>query len=162
IGLIRADNARIAEAEQRQLAQTNERNALFATEAEKRQAAITQAVNEFLQTDLLRQASPREQAEHRVEIKRDLTVREALDRAAARVSDRFKQEPLIEAAICQAIGEAYLGIGENPLAVPQLERARTVRKVELGPEHPDTLSSMHSLSRAYTELGDRAEGVRLL
>src|SRR5262249_1557167 len=49
IGLIRADNARMAEAEQRRLAQTNEQNALLATEAEKRQAAIAQAVNEFLQ-----------------------------------------------------------------------------------------------------------------
>jgi serine/threonine protein kinase len=142
-----------------------------AQQAEKKaaeEAAIAKAVNDFLQQDLLRQADSRVQADGGFVADPNLTVKEALQRAAARIGDRFQDQPLVEAAIRQAIGEACVGIGaggglgELGLGMRQLERAVALRKAELGPEHPLTLSSMKSLASAYVWVGRSADALVLL
>src|SRR5205814_1835271 len=70
------------------------------------QAAIAEAVNDFLQQDLLSQASSYSQAKSGFKPDPNLTVREALERAAQRIDDRFKNHPLQEAAVRNAIGNA--------------------------------------------------------
>jgi hypothetical protein len=71
-----------------------ERNAAL---AEKRRAdtetASAQAVNNFLQHDLLAQASGYGQAGPDTKPNLNLTVRTAFDRAAARVQGRFDKQP---------------------------------------------------------------------
>ena len=58
----------------------------------------------------------------------------------------------MEAAIRQAIGEAYTGVGEYQLAASHLERALTLRKVNLGADHLLTLRSMYSLGIVYMNI----------
>jgi serine/threonine protein kinase len=142
VGLVRAEQARKdavaaegAEAEQRRLADD--------------ERAVAQAVNDFLQWDVLRQADSRVQADRGFNADPNLTVREALHRAAARIGDRFRDQPLVEAAIRQAIGEAYAGVGEYQLAASHLERALTLRKANLGADHLLTLGSMYCLGNVY-------------
>src|SRR5262249_49595268 len=111
--------------------------------------AVARGVSDFLQQDLLRQADSREQADRGFAAEPNLTVKEVLHRAAARIGDRFQDQPLVEAAIRQAIGEAYIGIGEEPLSVSHLERSLALRKARLGTDHLLTLSTMSSLAGAY-------------
>ena len=128
--------------------------------------AIARAVNEFLQHDLLRQAHSGAQAENGFAPRPNLTVREALDRAAARIQDRFQDRPLVEAAIRQVIGEAYVsaggGLGGETEGVKHLRRAVALRKAHLGPEHLQTLSSMHSLANTYLWWNQPADALVLL
>jgi tetratricopeptide (TPR) repeat protein len=128
------------------------------------EAAIAKAVNDFLQQDLLGQVNM-------VPLSRDAfvgdsgpTMRDALDRAAATIGDRFRDQPLVEAAIRMTIGEAYavLNRSGNGLAVPHLERALKLRQDHLGPEHPDTLASMNVLANAYQNENRHQEAIALL
>jgi serine/threonine protein kinase len=132
--------------------------------AEKRaaaEAAVAQAVNDFLQQDLLGQAHVAPQTGAYYAGNAYLTVREALDRASGQIGQRFQDQPLVEAAVRTAIGEAYNSLGENPLAVPHLERAVGLRHAHLGPHHPDTLASMQSLATACEWVGRFSDAISL-
>jgi tetratricopeptide (TPR) repeat protein len=154
------DRAKTAEAK----AQTNLERA---TEAERRattEAAIAKAVSDFMQGDLLGQVFSVPEFSEPSAGNPDLTVREALDRAAARIGDRFRDQPLVEAAIRTTIGDAYMRLYQsgNGLAVPHLERALKLRQDHLGPDHPDTLASMNSLANAYQLLDRHREAIALM
>jgi eukaryotic-like serine/threonine-protein kinase len=125
------------------------------------EAALAQAVSEFLQQDLLRQADSAEQVDGGFAADPHLTVREALRRAGERVDKRFRDRPLEEAAVRLAIGDAYRGLGEPQLAVPHLERALALRKARLGPDDPATWHAMHQLGVAYKHAGRLAEAIAL-
>jgi len=121
------------------------------TEAE-RQAAIAQAVNDFLNDDLLAAANPER-------LGRDVTVRQVLAHAAEAIEGRFKDEPLVEAAIRSTLGETYHRLGEYDSVALHLEKALELRRAELGEDHRATLTSMCDLGFAYGYLGrwDEAE-----
>lgn len=104
---LRAEAARGAEAEQRVKAE--------------RQAKIVQGVNQFLNGDLLVAADPKNTANP------NITVREALDKAAERIKGRFPDEPLVEAGVCETPGNTYFSPGEYEKAEAQLRRAPTPR-----------------------------------
>jgi len=77
-------------------------------------------------------------------------VKEALDRAAAKIGDRFQDKPLVEAAIRTVIGDAYGSLHEHTRAVPHLERAVAIRQTHLDPDDPNTLDSMNRLANMYS------------
>jgi serine/threonine protein kinase len=98
----------------------------------KEQAAIAKEVNEFLQNDLLRQASSRSQAD-RHSAKPNRTVRQALDRAAERMKDLFQKhpEPAIRQAIAEGLVQVYETIGDKAKAAywrKQLDKAKAAAK----------------------------------
>jgi eukaryotic-like serine/threonine-protein kinase len=155
IGLVRAERAR-KDAVTAQDAEGQERRSA------DEERAVARAVNDFLQQDLLLQADSREQADRGFTADPNLTVKEALHRAAARIGDRFQDQPLVEAAIRHAIGDAYTGVGEYQLAAPHLERALELRKVKLGADHALTLNSMHSLGSTYMNAVRLADALTML
>ena len=114
-----------------------------------RAEAEARAISDFLQNDLLAQAGASNQA--RPDTKPDpyLTVRTALERAAARVEEKFATQPAVEAAIRQTIGTMYFDLGLYPEAKRQLERALELRNRTLGEAHTDTLKTMASLTEIY-------------
>ncbi|HEY7391545.1 MAG TPA: serine/threonine-protein kinase [Bryobacteraceae bacterium] len=122
---------------------------LVATTRERRradsEAATARAVNDFLQHDLLAQASATVQAQPNINPDPDLKVRTALDRAAARITGKFDRQPLVEASIRQTIGDTYLDLGLYEQAQAHVERALDLRHRLLGDAHRDTLTSMHRL-----------------
>ena len=140
---------------------TARRQANEQTSRANEQAAIAKAVNDFLQEDLLRQADSRSQADARFIPDPNLTVREALARAAERIGERFKDRPLQEAAVRMAIGDAMFGLGEMERAVTHAERALELRRAKLGRDDPDTLTTMHKLATAYYEVGKRDQSLAL-
>jgi serine/threonine protein kinase len=126
-----------------------------AENAANEEASVSRAVSDFLTEDFLTQVGAKKQAEFGYTPNPRLTVREALDRAAGSVSDRFKRQPLAEAAVRTAIARAYMELGENRLALPHIERAFAVHKDLLGDENPVTLTTMHKLANALW--GDRKD-----
>ena len=121
------------------------------------EAAVAQAVDDFLQNDLLAQASSRAQSRPNSRPDPDLKVRTALDRAAERITGRFAKQPLVEASIRQTIGATYFDLGLYPDAQRQLERALGLRRGVLGEQHPDTLTSMSSLALLYAAQANYAQ-----
>jgi serine/threonine protein kinase len=125
------------------------------------EAAVARAVNNFLQEDLLRQANSAPQDDKAWKGNPNLTVREALDRASAKVSERFRDQPLVEAAIRTAIGEAYGVLDQQRRGVEHLEPALDLRRAHLGSDHPETVHAMRLLAGDYTWTGRFREGIAL-
>jgi serine/threonine protein kinase/tetratricopeptide (TPR) repeat protein len=132
--------ARARRAEQVAIAERNRANT---------EAATAKAVNDFLQNDLLAQASANNQAGPGTKADPDIKVRTALDRAAARIEGRFKAQPLVEASIRQTIGNTYRDLGLYPEAQKQLERALELRRRVLGNGHSESVNSMSDLAALY-------------
>jgi eukaryotic-like serine/threonine-protein kinase len=109
------------------------------------ETATAQAVVDFLQNDLLAQASANKQAGPKTKPDPDLKVRTVLDRAAERIEGKFAKQPEVEAEIHQTIGQTYNDLGLYPEARQQLEQALTLRLRELGPDNPKTIETMLSL-----------------
>jgi eukaryotic-like serine/threonine-protein kinase len=164
MGLVQA---KLAEAKARTEADQKEaekKRAVHAEREAKAQAEITREVNWFLHY-LLGQADignqPLLPGRLNEERNPNVTARELLDRAAHDIEGRFAKQELIEAAIRQTIGHAYRALGEYSQAQEHLERAVELRAAKLGADHPDTLTSKHSLGMLHYEQGkyDRAEAL---
>jgi non-specific serine/threonine protein kinase/serine/threonine-protein kinase len=137
---------------------TRERNrALTEKQRADDEAAAAKAVNNFLQEDLLAQASAGKQARPNSRPDPDLKVRTALDRAAAGIEGKFDKQPLVEASIRQTIGATYRDLGIYPEAQRQFERALELRRHVLNDDHPDTLLSIRNLATVYHNQGKFAQ-----
>ncbi len=140
------------------LARRAQRQALIARRAEQ----TAQAINDFLQNDLLAQASTDSQTEPRVKPDPHLEVRTALDRAAARLSGKFDRQPEVEAAIRDTIGQTYFDLGLYATARTQLQRAVELYRQVLGAESPKALGAMSHLASATLYSGQYAQAEVLL
>ena len=132
--------------------------------AAQEEKQIAQAVRDFLQTKLLRQADPEIQAEA---IRQDggltamapnPTIRELLDRAANeltadKIETNFPNEPLVQAEILRTVGRTYAGVGEYDRAINFLRRAADLYQKRVGLDHPGTLENMDDLAFAYRYSG---------
>jgi tetratricopeptide (TPR) repeat protein len=153
--------ALIATQEQRDLAERREQEA-DRQRAEAEQARATaQVVSDFLQFDLLRQANSYEQADRQFTPDPDVKVRTLLDRAAAGIDERFRDQPVVAAAIHLSVGDAYEGVGDYALAIPHLTAARDLRMAHLGPDHPETLTAQNNLATAFLTAGRTAEAIQV-
>jgi serine/threonine protein kinase len=146
----------------RKQAEADKARAQTAEERATTEASIAKAVADFLQHDLLRQVDSDPQLREELSGNPNLTVKEALDRAAAKIGERFADQPLVEAAIRTVIANAYQSLPrQHQLAVSHLERAAALRQAHLGPDHPDTLASMDRLANAYSEVSRDADAIAL-
>jgi non-specific serine/threonine protein kinase/serine/threonine-protein kinase len=153
------DRDRAQSAEQQ--AKTDHQRAQAAERRAATEAAIAQAVNDFLQGDLLAQVdSP---PDHGLEVGGVpyLTVREALDRASARIGERFKDQPLVEAAIRTTLGVTYHRLHDFEPAIRHLERAFALRTAHLDLDHPDRRATISQLANAYKWSGRHAKAIPL-
>ncbi len=133
------------------------REALRARRAEQ----TSQAVNDFLQNDLLAQASASTQASPSTKPDPDLKVRTALDRAAARIGGKFEKQPEVEAAIRETIGQTYRDVGSYSEAHQQLGRALDLYRRSLGEDDQKTLRALDRLAFLDTLQGRYAESEAL-
>src|SRR5215472_6561105 len=123
----------------------------------RRAERVAEAVNDFLRNDLLAQASANTQARPDTKPDPDLKVRTALDRAAGRIAGKFDQQPEVEAAIRDTIGQAYTDLGLYPEARKQLERALELHRRVLGAQNPETLKTISRLGQAAVLQGKYPE-----
>jgi serine/threonine protein kinase len=124
-------------------------------EMAKHKASEAQAVLDFLRENLLATAT---EAEDGGKPGADRSPRSALERTAAALESASVTDPVAEASIRTTLGETYIGLGEPAKAIPQLDRAVSLRRQALGVDNPDTLRSMNELADAYLADGrvDRA------
>lgn len=105
----------------------------------KKQAAIATAAIEFVNSDLLGKADPHEESDP------ELKVKELLDRAAVSVSNRFVDQPLVEAQIRKTLSTAYHNLGRLDDAKNQLKTSRDIYAQELGPDSLEYLIARRDL-----------------
>ena len=120
-------------------------------EAKARQAEDDAvAVQDFFRLKILSAARPKGKDGG---LGRDVTLRAALDKAESSVATDFANRPKVEAAIRASLGKTYDDMGDLPSAIHQFERAVALRKVALGPDHPETLGSTDRLAVTFRHAG---------
>ncbi len=121
--------------------------------ATQREAEIAVAINGFLQKMLSSVDPDRGQ--------RDMKVTEVLGRAASEAGSAFGDQPEVEAAVRETLGNTYWGLGRLEDAETQLALAIEIRKGVLGRDHLRTLEAQNSLGVVLRYLG-KFEGAEAL
>ncbi|HMX25741.1 MAG TPA: tetratricopeptide repeat protein [Blastocatellia bacterium] len=178
-----AEQSRDAERRQRQLAEANLQRALSAetkanaettralsaeslanTEAARAnaeaarartEAATTKQVSEFL-VGLFRVSNPGESRG------KNVTAREIFDLGAARVGKELRDQPDVQVALMQTMGDVYYSLGLYPEAAKLLEAALQIRRARLGARHHDVAATLDSLGLVKNAQGDYAAAESLL
>jgi eukaryotic-like serine/threonine-protein kinase len=134
-------------------AQAQTQAALAQSEESRKQA---KAVNDFLTEDLLTQAEPEQNAADS-----KVTLLEVVDRAAAKVGERFHAQPDVEAAVRRTLAGTYHGLGafdqseRHWRAVAEIERRRT------GPESTERWVALAETGHMLTHMGRNEEALEL-
>lgn len=112
-----------------------------------------QEIQTFL-ADLLKSADPEEaQGE-------DLSVRDLLDRSAARM-ERDLHEPSTKVALERLMSDVYASLGEYKEAEHLARQSLALAEATYGPEHAETALGQVTLAHALREQGSYAEAERL-
>ena len=177
---VRAERARANEADQRAIAEDNERKAKteqaraeraaaaekLARQDEQRERTFAEAIARFVKDDFLGLTSVEGQDRFGGDfgsegLDRNATLMSLLDRAATKLKARQDLDPRIEAELCWIVGVNYRGAGEAAKGVPFLERAAELRRSALGIGHVETLDAMNSLAVCYNAAGQRDKALPL-
>lgn len=124
-----------------------------------REAATARAVRDFLQNDLLVRVNPAFQGGRPDP---DLKVRTLMDRAAAQVSNRFKNQPATEAEIRVTLARAYNGLGDLKNTRVNLERGVELFRASVGPNDPATMQAETLLALNLINFGEYSKAEALL
>jgi tetratricopeptide (TPR) repeat protein/tRNA A-37 threonylcarbamoyl transferase component Bud32 len=76
-----------------------------------------------------------------------------LVKAADELEGEAVGDPLVVARLQDRLGAALLSLGHPRQAIPLHDKARQTRMARLGPDNPDTLTSMNHLASAYQAAG---------
>ncbi len=117
----------------------------------REEATKAMAIHQFLQ-DTITSADPWKEGGER-----EVTVREALDNAAAEIDGSFDEQPLIEAAVRESIGTSFRSLGRYDEAEKQLREALEIRIANLGTDHQEVATNYAQLSRFYAFAGNYDE-----
>jgi serine/threonine-protein kinase len=92
----------------------------------------------------------------------DMTVKQVLETAAARVETELSDQPLVRAAIHQTIGDTYFGLGLHGDAADHLRASLTLRRQAYGGSHALVAEALASLGAVLRETGVYDEAENLL
>lgn len=120
--------------------------ALAAGRIARENAAVADAVNRFFNQDVLGAASP-----YARNGKGEPTVREAIDHAVTRIDARLGGQPVVEATVRMAIGQAYGEAMQIAQAIEQERRAVALFERHLGPEDARTQQARYRLAIDLTD-----------
>ncbi|MDY7093664.1 MAG: serine/threonine-protein kinase [Acidobacteriota bacterium] len=93
---------------------------------------------------------------------RETSARELLDRGARRIPRQLQDQPELQAALMNTIGNAYLGLGLYAEASPFLESALARRRELLGEDHPSTAETLNDLGVLAVQRRDVERAEELL
>ncbi len=82
---------------------------------------------------------------------------EVLQRAVRAIHADFADQPVVRAALQQAVADTYRQIGRYPSALSLQNAALETRRAELGDDHLETLGSISSLARLLELMGKYEE-----
>jgi serine/threonine protein kinase len=148
---------------ERALTESNQQrdNALKEQRRADEQAAIAQAVSDFLQNDLLRQADVMNQAESGFTTEPDLTIKQALRRASETVEQRFAGQPLVRAAIWHTLASSFWSVGEPRAGIELMERSVALRREHAGATNQETIGAMNGLAVFYRATRQEAKALSM-
>lgn len=86
---------------------------------------------------------------------------ERLDRASAEIEGEATGDPVTVARMQMTLGLSQLGLGYPERAMKLFTKARATYTTELGPDHPETLSSMNALANSYDAVGQNDRALKL-
>lgn len=112
-------------------------------------------VQKFL-ADLLSAANP-EEAQGR-----EVTVREVLDEAAARIDEEVADFPDAEGTIRAVVANAYQSLGQYEAAEPHFVEALALLHESLGEAHHETISATHNFALLRWKQGRMDEAIDLV
>jgi serine/threonine protein kinase/tetratricopeptide (TPR) repeat protein len=150
VALRKANKATNDALAQTQEAQTQTQKALNESEESRRQA---EAVSNFL-VEAFRSPDPAQTG-------RDVKVADLLDRASGRLDRDFGGSPLTQAALLNALGSTYHGLGLYEKAMSLHARAGAGYESALGSNHLDTLAARYNLANDYWEAGRISQAIAL-
>ena len=90
-----------------------------------------------------------------------ITAREILDKASKDIGNGLAKDPEAQAQMMHVMGNVYSDLGLYARAQPLLERSVEIRRLVLGPEHPETLDSRNNLAGILWREGHYAESEKL-
>ena len=102
-------------------AEEESKRAVASQEQAQQEAEISEAINAFLRNDLLGRANPYVSGEER-----EVTLREAVDRAAAVVDERFADKPEVLASLHYTLADTYKGLSRYQEAEHHARRMAAV------------------------------------
>ena len=91
----------------------------------------------------------------------NLTAREILDNASKQIDTEMAKDPEAQAHMMYVMGEVYDSLGLFPQAETLLTRALNLQRKVLGPDDPQTLTSLSQMALILTEQGNYAEAQKL-
>jgi serine/threonine protein kinase len=91
----------------------------------------------------------------------DVALRDAIKASLPALGTGFRDQPLVEARLRNALGNTFWYIGEPAGAAEQYEQALALYTRHSGPDHPDTLRSTNNLATSYAALNRHAEALKL-
>lgn len=145
---------------ERRALQKERDEALAGEKAARRSEQDTKAVLTFLQDNLLL-ATGNPTSWDANGLGEEATLREAVEAAQVKTAGAFADRPLVEAAIREILGAAYLDLGEADRAVQQYQRALALREAELGPDDPSSGDCRNQLAVAYRRARRHDDASRL-
>jgi serine/threonine-protein kinase len=98
----------------------------------RHEAERAQAINRFLNEDVLASANPLRSGD------KNLSVRAALDRAAASIDSQFADDPLVRQDVELTLAHSYLGIGAFDEATKHAQAAADINRRLFGATGPRT------------------------
>ena len=90
-----------------------------------------------------------------------VTAREILDKASKDIEIGLAKDPETQAQMMHVMGDVYEKLGLYPRAQALQQQSMEIRQRVLGPEHPDTLTSMNDLALDLDDSGHYAEAEKL-
>jgi eukaryotic-like serine/threonine-protein kinase len=111
-------------------------------------------ITEFM-TGMFQVSDPSEQRGNSV------TAREILDKASKDIDTGLAKDPETQAQMMHVMGDVYEKLGLYPRAQALQQQSMEIRQRVLGPEHPDTLTSMNDLATDLDDSGHYAEAEKL-
>ncbi len=132
--------------------------AVRAREHAEEQRKYAEAIAGFVRDDFLALTSVEGQSRtgggrEDAGLNKDTTLRQLLDRAAEKLSQRRDLEPRTEAELNWIVGVNYRGLGDATRALPYLERCVSLRQQVLGRDDESTEDARNSLGVAYCDAG---------
>ncbi|MGO9467838.1 MAG: tetratricopeptide repeat protein [Isosphaeraceae bacterium] len=131
--------------------------AIAAESTAREESAKAKAVNEFLTQDILTQAEPANNA-----VEDHVKLLDAVDRAADKVGERFRDQPQVEAELRGTIASTYHGLGAFAKAERHARARWEIERRLHGGDSAEALRALADLGHLRNHLGASVEAVDML
>ncbi|MFO0810621.1 MAG: serine/threonine-protein kinase [Gemmataceae bacterium] len=122
------------------------------------EAATATAILEFVERDLF--GAQRNVQAGEPGLRKNATLREALDAAEPKIGKAFSDRPVVEVRLRNMLTSSYWAVAELDLRKDQAQKAYDVSARKLGPDHPDTVLAELALIQAKDAPSRRGESIQ--